>query len=46
MVFAAETEVETSLDTAPLSPEQVANAQAKNTLLNQSLGIEKNIDPT
>ena len=46
MVFATETEVETSSDTAPLSPEQVANAQAKNSLLNQSLGIEKDIDPT
>ena len=46
MVFAAETEVETSSDTAPLSPEQVANAQAKNALLNESLGIEKDIDPT
>jgi len=46
MVFAAETEVETSSDTAPLSPEQVANAQAKNALLNESLGIEKDIDST
>ena len=33
MVLPVETEVETSSDTAPLSPEQVANAQAKNALL-------------
>jgi hypothetical protein len=46
MVFATETEVESSSDTAPLSPEQVANAEAKNALLNESLGIEKDIDPT
>ena len=46
MVFATETEVESSSDTAPLSPEQVANAEAKNALLNKSLGIQKDIDPT
>ena len=39
MVFAAETELETSSDTAPLSPEQVANAQAKNALLTLEIPV-------
>ena len=45
MVFATENEVESTVDTTPLSPEQVANSQAKHALLNESLGIEKDIQP-
>ena len=46
MVFSLGDEVEASEDIAPLSPEQIATAHAKNNALNESLGLEQDVDPT
>ena len=46
MVFSLRDEVEASEDIAPLSPDQITTAHAKNNALNESLGLEQDVDPT
>ena len=38
--------MEASEDTAPLSPEQIATARTQNNALNESMGLDVDVDPT